>query len=355
MEKRAKIVVLITLGITCFVGSFLYFSKGRSTQKVIQEISKPRITNSLPALKPSPTSFPFQELTIPYLRTRSYDSSIAGLVRHQNKANYTSYTTSYQSDGLKINALLTEPTGTPPVGGWPAIVFVHGYIPPSSYQTTTRYIDHVDYLARNGFVVLKIDLRGHGESEGEPNGAYQSSDYIVDTLSAIEALKKLPFVHKDKIGLWGHSMAGNIIMRSLAVRPEIPAIAIWGGAVYTYTDMKDYGIDDGSYRPPASTSPQAVKRRALTEAHGQFDPDDEFWKLVPATNFLDGIQGAVGIFHAVNDPVVSVEYGRNLNKILDETQIPHELHEYPDGGHNISGASFSRAMQDTVNFFQKNL
>jgi hypothetical protein len=37
---------------------------------------------------------------------------------------------------------------------------------------------------------------------------------------------------------------------------------------------------------------------------------------------------------------------------LDKTQVPHELFEYPSGGHNITGASFATAMQRTVEFFR---
>jgi hypothetical protein len=39
----------------------------------------------------TPTLYPFQELTIPYLRSRSYDSDIAELVKHEDKETYTSH------------------------------------------------------------------------------------------------------------------------------------------------------------------------------------------------------------------------------------------------------------------------
>src|SRR5690606_8606887 len=109
-------------------------------------------------------------------------------------------------------------------------------------------------LARNGFVVFKIDLRGHAESEGEAGGGYYGSDYVVDTLNARAALASSDFVNPKKIGHWGHSMAGNVTSRALAAMPEIPAVTIWGGAVYTYSDMQKYGIDDNSYRPPTDVN-----------------------------------------------------------------------------------------------------
>ncbi|MFZ0533059.1 MAG: hypothetical protein WAM09_07740, partial [Anaerolineales bacterium] len=87
-------------------------------------------------------------------------------------ANYSRYIAWYESEGLKIYGLLTIPFGDMPAEGWPAIVFNHGYISPLVYRTTERYIAYVDQLARHGYIVYKIDYRGHDRSEGEASGAY---------------------------------------------------------------------------------------------------------------------------------------------------------------------------------------
>lgn len=105
---------------------------------------------------PSPSPFLFEELTIPFLRSRKYKSTLGQLQKYSENGNYTSYLTSYNSDGFKINGLLTEPKGQRPAEGWPAIVFIHGYIPPVQYQTTQRYTAYVDFLAGNGFAFLKL-------------------------------------------------------------------------------------------------------------------------------------------------------------------------------------------------------
>jgi dipeptidyl aminopeptidase/acylaminoacyl peptidase len=149
-------------------------------------------------------------------------------------------------------------------------------------------------------------LRGHGSSEGEASGAYYSGDYIIDTLNAVSALQAADFVNKDKIGLWGHSMAGNVVLRTIAAQPDIQAAVIWGGAVYTYQDLQEYGIDDNSYRPPTQTSERNRRREELFVAHGQFTPDSDFWKAVAPTNYLTDIQTPIQLHHAVNDEVVSI-------------------------------------------------
>lgn len=357
MRKNSRgfveILVLVALVIVA-LGAGVYFWSARNPGKNSQNpISK--IQQTLQRVTPTPTPFPFQEMTIPYLRSRSFESNIGELQKVSENSAYTSYVTSFASDGFKVYGLLTKPKSERPSEGWPAIIFIHGYIPPEEYQTRVNYASYVDYLARSGFVVFKIDLRGNGDSEGEPGGGYYSGDYVIDTLNAYAALKVSDFINTQKIGLWGHSMAGNIVMRAFAAKPEIPAVVIWAGAGYTYTDLQDYSIQDTSYRPPPPDSESVRKRQLLRDTYGNFDENNWFWKQVPATNYLNDLKGAIQINHAVNDNVVSIEYSRNLARLLDAANISSELNEYPDGGHNLTGNSFNQAMQATVEFFKKNL
>lgn len=347
----APIIIIVALSIGAIAVSFLVLQSAPKTDQSETVIEK--IDDVVSAPSPEPT--PFESLTIPYLRNREYDSRLATLREYSTNASYGSFLTSYDSEGFRVNGLLTVPTGEVPDGGFPAIVFVHGYIAPTIYKTTERYTSHVDYLARNGFVVFKIDLRGHGESEGLAMGAYYSGDYVIDVLNARAALSASDFVNKDKIGLWGHSMAGNVVLRSMVSDQNIPASVIWAGAVYTYQDMQEFGIDDNSYRPPTGDSERQRKRDELRNAHGSFEAGDKFWKQVVPTNYLEGVSGALQIHHAIDDGVVDIGYSRNLDEVLNGTGINHELVEYSSGGHNITGSSFARAMQSTVEFFNTNL
>lgn len=350
--SRRLVFIIVGVILVLWISITLLFNK--SSESIVQPfpINESQLTV---VVSPTPTPDPFVELTIPYLRQREYQSSLTLNYQVAETESYTSFFATYDSDGLAINGLLTRPKGDPPLGGWPAIVFIHGYIPPQQYRTTENYNSYVDYLAKNGLVVFKIDLRGHDQSEGEPSGGYYSGDYVIDALNARAALQASDFVNSQKIGLWGHSMAGNIVFRAFVATQDIPAIVIWAGAVYTYSDFSDYSIEDNSYQPPRPDSSQAKKRELLWELHGNFVANDPFWQQVPGTNYLDGVRGAVQMNHAVDDGVVSIEYSRNLMRILNSTQITHELKEYSSGGHNITGAAFTQAMQNTVEFFKMNL
>lgn len=358
LAKTDKLFI-IRLSVFIFVifliglGTF-YLKKVNNNKKssVLSLISK---TSNAPESKVT-TDMPFYDLTIPYLRSRTYKSSLAKLDRISANQNYISNTTSYLSDGLKVYGLLTIPVGETPSGGWPAIVFVHGYIPPKLYETLGQsYSAYVDYLGSNGFVVFKIDLRGNGNSDGTPGGAYYSADYVIDTLNAYSALQNASFINPKRIGLWGHSMAGNVVMRSFAAKPDIPAVVIWAGAGYTYTDLSRFGIQDNSYRPQPTGSFQQNRRAQIRQKYGDPKDGNPFWKLVAVTDYLKDLKGAIQIHHAQDDQTVNIGYSLELIKLLDKTSVVHELEQYPTGGHNITGTSFNLAMQRTVEFFQKYL
>lgn len=292
----------------------------------------------------------YRRMTVPYLRQVEYPGSEIVIEREVGDyPTYTSYVASYQSEGLKVYGLLTRPKGEAGEK-FPAVVFMHGYIPPQSYVTTEKYEAYVDYLARSGLVVFKIDFRGNGESEGEASGAYFSGDYVVDALNAYESLRRLEYVDENKVGLWGHSMSGNVVLRAMVVRPEIPAAVIWAGAVYTYGDMAEYGISDSSYRP--GQNPHRPRRADFFETVGERGSETPFWQMTAATNYVDELEGRIELHHATKDPVVNVEYSRGLAEILEAAGVEYKLYEYDSGGHNLSSPAFGPAMRRTVEWLK---
>ena len=352
-DKKRKIWIIITsFFIVAIFGVAFYYLVIKKNDEGRNSFSEN--ISILPVQSLTPTPFPFIELTIPYLRERSYESSLSDLQQTSSNSNYISYLTSYDSDGFKVNGLLTKPAVEMPKGGFPAIVFVHGYISPANYSTLTSYSSYADFLAKNGFVVFKIDLRGHADSEGEAGGGYFGSDYIIDVLNARSALANSDFVNPEKVGVWGHSMAGNIALRSM-VSSDVPAVVIWAGAVYTYDDRVKYGINDSSFSISQLSPSRSSKRQELFEKYGSPSAQSVFWQKVIPTNYLHDTKGAIQMHHAVDDNVVNIGYSRDLMEILDKTPIVHELHEYKNGGHNLMGSGFTQAMERTVEFFKNYL
>jgi dipeptidyl aminopeptidase/acylaminoacyl peptidase len=319
--------------------------------------------SATPTTTPAPTateiSFEIgEDLTIDYLRGLEIAGSEITFERELPATfYYRQYLASYLSQGNRIYGLLTVPIMQPPETGFKAIVFNHGYIPPDTYRTTARYTAYVDYLARAGFVVFKIDYRGHGDSEGEASGSYFSPGYTIDAIAALKSLQTLDVVDPDGIGMWGHSMAGNLVLRAMLIEPEVKAGVIWAGAVYSYDDFAEYGIDDNTYRPPPTQEGSEPRRRSqeIFEAYGRPGSGHPYWQAVSLTANLEYLERPLQLHHAQDDPVVKIGYSQGLVAALQEHGKPYEFYIYPSGGHNLVSPYFDQAMLRTVEFFRENL
>jgi dipeptidyl aminopeptidase/acylaminoacyl peptidase len=269
-------------------------------------------------------------------------------------ANYHRYYAFYGSEDLKIYGLLTVPNGDVPEGGWPAIVFNHGYIPPDQYRTTERYIAYVDWLARSGYVVFRIDYRGHDRSEGEASGAYGDPGYTVDVLNAVASLERFPGVNPEKIGMWGHSMGGFLTLRAMVISPDIRAGVIWAGVVGSYDDMLNRWRRTGTpeFTPTAST--RRRWRLDWLDLYGSPDTNPDFWNAISANAFLADLSGPIQLHHGTLDESVPLEFSEGLAEEIAAAGGVVELFTYLGDNHNLSNY-FSQAMTRTVAFFDRYL
>lgn len=269
-------------------------------------------------------------------------------------ANYSRYYASYLSEGLKIYALLTIPSGEMPATGWPAIVFNHGYIPPAQYRTTERYIAYVDSLARQGYVVFRIDYRGHDRSEGEASGAYGDPGYTLDVLNAVAALRSFGQVDPARIGMWGHSMGGFLTLRAMVISPDVRAGVIWAGVVASYPDLLSRWRRSGDATPTPSSAAVRRWRVEWVEQYGTPEENPDFWNSISANSYLGEVSGPIQLHHGDADETVPLLFSETLAQQLQAAGRGVELYTYPGDNHNISN-SFSLAMQRTIEFFDRYL
>lgn len=328
----------------------------------------PTATTARPVAAPAPTLAPEETqapvaqpterhpLTIAAMRQREYPGS--DIVIEQTLAsgsNYNRYYVSYRSEGLKIYALLTVPRGKKPATGWPVVVFNHGYIPPDVYRTTERYVAYVDAFARNGYIVLRSDYRGHDRSEGEATGAYGSPGYVVDVLNAVASIKRYPDADPNRIGTWGHSMGGYITLRSMVISKDIKAGVIWAGVVASYPDMLERWRRRNTPPPSgnvANPNPARRWRQELVEQYGTPEENPEFWASISANSYLSDLSGPVQLHHGTADTSVPVEFSDMLNQQIQAVGGVVEYFTYPGDNHNISN-NLSRALARSVQFFDK--
>ncbi|MRR52773.1 MAG: alpha/beta fold hydrolase, partial [Rhodocyclaceae bacterium] len=265
--------------------------------------------------------------------------------------NYYRYIAWYESEGLKIYGLLTVPFGETPATGWPAIIFNHGYIPPEIYRSTERYIAYVGNLASHGYIVYRIDYRGHDRSDGVASGAYGSPGYTTDVLNAVASIKAFPLADPQRIGMWGHSMGGFVTLRAMVISPDIKAAVIWAGVVASYPDMIC------CWRRPTSSAPTGtpipgVRRgwRTWQELYGTPQENPDFWAGISANSYLDDISGPLQLHHGTADSEVPLAFSQTLYRQLLDAGKTVEYYEYEGDDHNLAG-HFSLAMQRTLEFY----
>lgn len=341
MNKFKKTALLLLL---IAIASWLVWITTRTTTAPTQ--TKPTEMNNK-ILEPASESRPSHPMSIESLRARDYPGGDFTIEQTLSKtATYDQFIASYISDGLRIRGLLTIPTSVKPDGGFPAIVFVHGYIPPKEYSVTKNYSTYQAVLARNGFITFKPDLRGHDQSEGEPVSAHFSEAYVVDTLNAISYLKQHKDVNPERIGYWGHSNGGEIGLRSIVVTNNIKAASLWAGVVGSFPDMLELYNDKIPFLKDSQDK--------LVLENGLPNTNPEFWNKIDPYNYLSIITAKVQLQHGTNDKSVPVELSRRLEVELKKANKSVEYFEYPGDDHNIKN-NFTPAWQRAVKFFKDNL
>ncbi|MBD3227834.1 MAG: alpha/beta fold hydrolase [Candidatus Lokiarchaeota archaeon] len=109
-------------------------------------------------------------------------------------------------DGLTITGIFYYPSDYNSSKKYPAIISVHGI--GSRAEAHTRL--NVEFC-RRGFIVLGINLRGHGGSEGK---CTLSKNEPYDIMGAIDYLYNRTQVNKSSIGVIGHSLGGMSSIRA---------------------------------------------------------------------------------------------------------------------------------------------
>lgn len=107
-----------------------------------------------------------------------------------------------------------------------ALVVAHGY-------TSVRQmsVEIAQGFAAAGYVVLTLDYRSFGESSGEIRGELFPMRQVEDVRSAITYLESRSEVDPERIGLWGTSFGGGIVLqaaafdrRARAVVSQVPVV-----------------------------------------------------------------------------------------------------------------------------------
>ncbi|MEZ0345811.1 MAG: alpha/beta fold hydrolase [Infirmifilum sp.] len=202
----------------------------------------------------------------------------------------------YGPNSEVISAHLYVPADATAQNPAPGILAIHGYNNQKEYMANTAL-----ELARRGYVVLAIDMTGHGFSEG----AVGSFSY--GAVAGLNYLRSLAYVDKNNIGLVGMSMGGWAIQAAALAVPD-------GYKSMFYMD---------SYVLPPTLAPRLKNVAIQMSFADEFTP---YWLQVPTGRDIPKSPVLKIIFNVTEDIVPGKVYGdisKGTARILYEPYIDH--------------------------------
>ncbi len=121
------------------------------------------------------------------------------------------------SEGIELNAFRIVPPNFDKTKVYPALIVQ--YSGPNSQTVIDRWeFNWNNYLAQQGIVVIGVDPRGTG-ARGEKFrkvtfhelGKYET----IDLIETAKYLGNLPYINKNKIGIWGWSYGGFMVLNAM--------------------------------------------------------------------------------------------------------------------------------------------
>ena len=237
--------------------------------------------------------------------------------------------------GVTLSGLLYVPRGVDAAHPAPAVLISHGYINTREMQSPFAI-----ELARRGYVVLAMDMTGHGNSTGNVG----ADDF--GGPAALTYLQNRPFVDPRNIGLEGHSMGGAPVLAAAVAQPN------------GYQSMVLEGSTIGLFGPPAPGTP--TYPRNLAVVFGQFDEFAGLMWQVPKGSMIAEAPRLLSLF-GVGFPVapgkVYGDVGQGAARVLFNPPVTHPWEHFSRAGighavdwfqRTLTGASAPRDPLDQI-------
>ncbi|MGR8008989.1 CocE/NonD family hydrolase [Streptomyces hypolithicus] len=256
-------------------------------------------------------------------------------------------------DGTRLYARVWRPETDEPV---PALL---EYLPYRlSDWTAPRDWQRHPWYAGHGYASVRVDVRGHGNSEGMPGDEYDATE-LADGVAVVHWLAEQPWC-TGKVGMFGISWGGFNSLQIAALAPE-PLKAVvtvcssddrydndvhyMGGSVLA-VDMHAWAATMLAYvcRPPDPAQVGDAWRQMWLDRLEAVDPfihtwlahqtRDEYWKHGSVCEDYGAINAAVLAVGGWHDPYRDTVL--RLVEHLDPTRVRGLIgpwsHQYPDRG-----------------------
>ena len=208
-----------------------------------------------------------------------------------------------------------------------------------TYPSRSGSEEQARMLADAGYGVLALDMRGYGESDGDPNAYGWGSE--PDLEAAADFLARQPGVDPQRIGALGLSVGGEQAIDAAASDRDLRAVVSEGAGERSIRETLLFGA------PAALVIPQqAILTAAVAVFSGDGVPpplDDQAAAVTPNALFLISAENGGG--------------GEELNdRYFDAAGRPKEFWEIPGATHTGGiDAQPDEYRRRVVEFFDRNL
>ena len=228
-------------------------------------------------------------------------------------------------DGLEIPSILLKPHQASVDNKAPAIVWVHGG---PGGQTRKGYSSLMQYLANHGYVILGVNNRGssgYGKTFFTSDDGKHGYEPLWDCVEGKKYLSSLDFVDPKRIGIFGGSYGGYMVLAALTLKPEEFAAGI---------DL--FGISNW-VRTLESIPPYWESfRKALYKEVG--DPSKDKDKLLATSPLFhaDKIVRPLMVLQGANDPRVLKQESDDIVNAIRKRNGVVEYLVFEGEGHGFS-------------------
>ncbi len=240
-------------------------------------------------------------------------------------------------DGTELYGRIIKPANFRVGEKYPAVVMVYGGPGVQVVRNAWEGADWAQVLAARGFVVWEMDNRGssgRGHAFETPLYRRFGKTELADQLEGVRYLLAQGFVDPARVGIYGWSYGGYLTLYSLLNAPDVFRAGIAGAPV---TNWHNY---DTIY----------------TERYlGLPSENAEGYRASSAVEYAAKLKAKLLIVHNLEDDNVLFQNTLQMADALEEAGKIFHMVIYPQKSHGVSGPLHKQLLEETTDFFDKNL
>ena len=221
-------------------------------------------------------------------------------------------------DGREIPAFWFVPDGD---GPFPVVVDVHGG---PEGQRRAAWQPVLQFLVARGFAVLSTNVRGstgYGKSYSHLDDVERRYDSVMDLGAAHDWLRAQSNVIADRIGIYGVSYGGFMVLAALTTQPERWTVGV---DVVGIANFVSFFENTGPWR-----------RRLRAAEYGDPDTQADLLRELSPIHKVGNIRAPLFVIHGRNDPRVPLGETEQIVAAVRRHGGVAELAIYDDEGHGL--------------------